>query len=87
MKDLKPYGPGVVKRIVTVVINTLGKLLFHSPLDNLTVEEAKLITPIFSVAHQLLMVFAVDEWTRTELFLVSEYLSQAARGVYLYVLT
>jgi hypothetical protein len=41
----------VVRRIVTVLLNTLGQLLCHSPLDNLSVEEAKLITPIFSVSH------------------------------------
>ena len=33
------------------------------------------------------MVFEVEDWTKTELFLISEYLNQASRGVYLYVLT
>lgn len=82
--NLKSFGAGVVKRMIIVLLKTFGKLLLNSPLDNLTTEEVKLITPIFGVAHGLLTVFDSTEWTKTDLFMLDEYLSQANKGVYIY---
>lgn len=85
LQKMKRLGSKVVKRMVMTYLNTLGRLIEHSPLDKLQSSEVILIAPIFKVSLELLGLFEYEEWMKEDLYIIRNFITQVNRGIYIYM--